>query len=150
MSIIPGSIESKLKLKEVIENSTDPFELIEALLKAFYTSSSSLNFLYKMGEHGSILFYPEMSSDGTIIIKKIEKKAYSFENFKNLKLVDTTGAGDSYTATFSYGLLQSSILDKNARVSSAIDLATKAAFLTISRQGAAPAMPFIDEINTIF
>ena len=81
MSLIPGSIESKLKLKEVIENLTDPFELIEALLKAFCTSSSSLKFLYKMGEHGSILFYPEMSSDGKVIIKKLEKKAYTFENF---------------------------------------------------------------------
>lgn len=71
MSLIPGSIDNKLKLKEAIENSVDPFELIEALLIAFWTASSCLKFLYKMGEHGSILFYPEMSSDGTIIIKKI-------------------------------------------------------------------------------
>ena len=71
MSLIPGSIENKLKLKKAIEDSSDSFELIEALLIAFYTASSSLKFLYKMGEHGSILFYPEMSSDGTIIVKKI-------------------------------------------------------------------------------
>lgn len=150
MTLIPGSIENKLKLKKAIENSDDPFELIEALLIAFCTVSSSLKFLYKMGEHGSILFYPQMSSDGTIIIKRIQKKAYSFKDFEKLKLVDTTGAGDSFTATFSYGLLQSPVLDMDTRIKSAMELATKAAFLTISRQGAAPAMPFLDEINTIF
>ena len=81
MSLIPGSIDNKLKLRQAVENSADPFELIEALLIAFCAESSSLKFLYKMGEHGSILFYPEMSSDGTIIIKKIQKKAYSFKDF---------------------------------------------------------------------
>ena len=59
----------------------------------------------------------------------------------NLKLVDTTGAGDAFTGAFAVGMLEL------GQEKEAMELATKTAFLTISRYGAGPAMPLRSEIQ---
>jgi len=49
----------------------------------------------KQGEHGSTLFYKENDK-----IIEIHKAAFKFEDFPGLSLVDTTGAGDCFSAAF--------------------------------------------------
>lgn len=39
-------------------------------------------------------------------INYIQKEAFDFNCFKNYRLVDTTGAGDAFTASFAVGLLE--------------------------------------------
>lgn len=38
-------------------------------------------------------------------MKEIAKPAYNFADFPNLKLVDTTGAGDCFTGAFAVKML---------------------------------------------
>ncbi|MDR0832004.1 MAG: ribokinase [Bacillales bacterium] len=57
------------------------------------------------------------------------------------KVVDTTAAGDTYIAYFIYGLLS------NKSIVEAMQIGTKAASIAISRHGAQPSIPKINEIN---
>ena len=58
-----------------------------------------------------------------------------------MKIVDTTGAGDCFTAAFSVAYLNSKpILE-------CMKFATTAAFLCITRKGALPSMPKLTEVN---
>lgn len=56
--------------------------------------------LLKKGEFGSALYYLDNDE-----MKEIAKPAYKFEDFPNLKLVDTTGAGDCFTGAFAVKML---------------------------------------------
>jgi len=53
-----------------------------------------------------------------------------------LKVVDTTGAGDTFTAAYALSLSQ--------------EFASAAAFLCITKLGAANAMPKLEEVNAIY
>ena len=94
-----------------------------------------LKILFKHGGSGSTLM--ELNSINEITGVKVP--AQSFDNFKYLELVDTTGAGDAYTGAFAVGLLENQ--EAKDKEKKAMELATNAAFLTISKFGAAPAMP---------
>ena len=72
-------------------------------------------------------------------ITGVKVPAQSFDNFNYLELVDTTWAGDAYTGAFAVGLLENQ--EAKDKEKKAMELATNAAFLTISKFGAAPAMP---------
>ena len=61
-----------------------------------------------------------------------------FSEHPNLKLVDTTGAGDSFTAGFAVGKFEG-MSDQNAML-----LGTQTAFITISKMGCAICMPTRD------
>lgn len=100
--------------------------------------------LFKQGEAGSTLMH--LTSIGEL--QGMRVPAQNFDDFKYHELVDTTGAGDAYTGAFAVGLLQYKG-DENCE-KKAMQLATNAAFLTISRLGAAPAMPTRAEINETF
>ena len=67
--------------------------------------------------------------------------------------MDTTGAGDAFTASFAVGLLENFekyFENRDAFYIKSMELATQTAFLTISRFGAGPAMPYRKEINQVF
>ena len=58
-----------------------------------------------------------------------------------VEAVDTTAAGDTYTGYFLAGLSEG----KGARES--MELATRAAAITVSRPGAAESIPMASELN---
>ena len=65
----------------------------EELIKMY----PNMRILLKKGADGSQL----LSKDGNI-----EVPAFDFNNFPSLKLIDTTSAGDTYTAGFAIGLME--------------------------------------------
>lgn len=56
------------------------------------------------------------------------------------KVVDTTAAGDTFSGYFIAGIL------KELKISEAMELASRAAAITVSRPGAAPSIPTLEEV----
>lgn len=101
----------------------------EQLLKEY----PNIKILLKRGSEGSRM----MTKD-----KCIDVPACSFKKHPNLKLVDTTCAGDTFTAGFAVGLIEFDGDEKKA-----MELGTKAAFLTITRMGASTSVPTRTELD---
>ena len=79
-----------------------------------------------------------MGKEGAIYIDKdgsIEQAIYE------VPVVDTTAAGDTFTGFFIASLTQ------GLSVKQALDRATKASAITVSRIGAAPSIPTAEEVD---
>ena len=73
-------------------------------------------------------------------IKRIKVPACKFSDHPGKSLVDTTGAGDTFTAAYAVNTAQqrkSGTVDERA----AMKYASTAAFISITRFGAMPALP---------
>ena len=66
----------------------------------------------------------------------------SIAAYRNLKIVDTTGAGDAFCGGFAAGLVR-----HQGRIAEAARLGTAVAALSITKPGAAPAMPHRTELS---
>ncbi|MFX1297103.1 MAG: carbohydrate kinase family protein [Promethearchaeota archaeon] len=117
----------------------------------FLPSSSELSFLfpelndfkiaaYKLLNKYSIrIIAIKLGAQGCLIIsKKEEIRSKGF----NIKVIDTTGAGDSFAAAFTFGFQKGWALSKCA------EIANIAGALTVSRIGARTALPTMQEIET--
>lgn len=100
----------------------DPEEIIEALTKKFPHAKVVLT----LGGDGSIF------SDGT---RKAAQGIYK------VPTVDTTAAGDTFTGYFIAGEA------KKQEVEISMDMAAKAAAITVSRPGAGVAIPTLNEVE---
>jgi len=58
--------------------------------------------------------------------------------------VDTTGAGDCFTGAFAVKMLE------GANYEQSLEFANQAGFLCITKFGAGPAIPTIEEVHTVF
>ena len=58
-----------------------------------------------------------------------------------MKAVDTTAAGDTFAGYFVYGLLKGDTVEKN------MEIAAKAAAISVSKKGAVPSIPEMAEIS---
>ena len=113
-----------------------------------------LDVLFKRGEHGASYYEnqfkshidKEMSGQKEAGFNVTERSAYNFDDFEDrgVKLVDTTGAGDSFTGAYAVAMLEG----KNEMQS--LDFACQVAFLTVSKLGAGPSMPTRDELEFFF
>ena len=63
------------------------------------------------------------------------ENAFDSKRFPHLKIVDTTGAGDTFTAAYA--------------ITSNLTFAQAAAFLCITKQGAAQSIPTLKEVNQL-
>eukprot|EP00475_Leptophrys_vorax_P022533 TRINITY_DN3067_c0_g1_i2.p1 TRINITY_DN3067_c0_g1~~TRINITY_DN3067_c0_g1_i2.p1 ORF type:complete len:320 (-),score=95.50 TRINITY_DN3067_c0_g1_i2:68-1027(-) len=86
------------------------------------------NVLVKLGSRGSVMF----SSSSSEVLQQ--------EVFPVDKIVDTTGAGDCFTAAFSVGLT------RGMKFKEAMRFASAAASICIQSFGAMPSMPRIDQV----
>lgn len=92
--------------------------------------------------------YPEaeivltLGSEGSVYQNK-ETRIY--QNIYKVEVVDTTAAGDTFTGYFISSLM------KGDTPEDALNLAAKASAIAVSREGAAPSIPSIEEVfNTEF
>lgn len=93
------------------------------------------NFLLKYPESNLIL---TLGEQGSMFINKeqiIKQSVYKVD------VVDTTAAGDTFTGYFI------SAISKNKSIEFALDLASKASSITVSRQGASPSIPYNYEVK---
>jgi ribokinase len=90
----------------------------------------------KVGQHLIIT----LGADGSLIFDGAEK-LYIPPN--KVKVVETTGAGDSYIGAFAYGKINGMNLRE------AGNFASKVSSLTVLNIGGQDAMPTIDEVNNI-
>lgn len=96
------------------------------LLGAMREKYPAAQVVLTLGERGSIA----ADGDGTVI----ERPAYRVE------AVDTTAAGDTFTGYFLAQIAGGSSLAR------ALEVASRASAIAVTRQGAAPSIPVIDEV----
>ena len=80
-------------------------------------------------------------------LKRIKTPACKFSDYEGLSLVDTTGAGDTFTAAYAVNMAQQrkggqAPVDEKA----AMRYASVSAFLCITRFGAMPSLPTWQEV----
>ena len=97
----------------------------EKIVRELYNTYPHAKIVLTLGAEGSIYF------DGE---KLYRQRAYKTE------VVDTTAAGDTFSGFFIAGILRGDTLEQ------AMDTAARAAGIAISRPGAAPSIPKIEEV----
>ena len=97
----------------------------EAMAKALHEKFPNSTIVLTMGEKGSIY----LDSNETVL-----------QPVYKVQTVDTTAAGDTFTGFFIGGIL------KGLTVKETMDLASKAAGIAVTRMGAAPSIPDIQEV----
>lgn len=115
---------------------------------------SGLKLLMKQGSEGSCLIWLE-DKDGSSVLRKEHVPALKFSDYPNFKLVDTTCAGDAYSAAFA--VKYASYLDnRSGTITSEIEsmiesmkFASKVAFLCISKFGTTSAIPNLSEVQRL-
>lgn len=119
--------ESELEfLSESKVNIQDENSIASAVYKI---KSRDLSVIVTLGENGAIGF----TKDSII---KVEGE--------KVNAVDTTGAGDCFVGAVA------TMLSKSASMSTAIQFANTAASICVTKQGAGPSMPSLDEVNLVY
>lgn len=98
---------------------------IDVIKNKFISQYPNSNLILTLGEYGSIFI------NQNNFIRQISYKT---------NVVDTTSAGDTFTGYFLGAISQ------NKTVKDAMEIASKAASITVSRNGAATSIPYITEI----
>ena len=130
--ISPNKTELRRILKREIDIK-DTNKLIEALEEMRTISNNKeLCLLLKLGSKGS-LYIDETNN----IIKQ---SAFLFED---MPILDTTGAGDCFTASFATQLVEG----KNIKES--LKFASASAYVAITRIGAMPSLPSRDDVDKV-
>ena len=79
-----------------------------------------------------------LGSEGSVCISDDE---YVEQSIYKVKAIDTTAAGDTYTGYFIAGILNGKTIKES------IDIASKASAIAVTRQGAAPSIPVLEEVE---
>ena len=106
---------------EQFTGTSDPDGIIEKLKEKFPNS----HFVLTLGSKGAIY---------------ADKEQKVFQDIFKVKAVDTTAAGDTFTGYFIAGLILGKDIQETLR------MAAKASSITVSRPGAVPSIPTIDEV----
>ena len=94
-------------------------------------------FFLKKGVKNSII---TLGEKGVFFVNKDSSFSVPALNLKG-KVVDTTGAGDSFNGALASGL------EKGLEIKECLNYAVKASGISTTKKGAADAMPFLKEIN---
>jgi ribokinase len=98
---------------------------IEKILATLQTKFPESATLLTLGKKGAI--YLDKNERIEILAKKV-------------KAIDTTAAGDTFIGYFTAGL------EKGFSIKAALELATKAAAITVTRKGGSVSIPFLEEV----
>jgi len=107
---------------EQMTNESRPDYIMEALKKKFPNAS----FVLTLGEKGAIF---------------VDKSQKIMQDIMKTKVVDTTGAGDTFTGFFLHVFFQTSNPQR------ALEIAAAAAAISVSRKGAASSIPTMAEVK---
>mmetsp|Transcript_14956 Transcript_14956/g.20282 ORF Transcript_14956/g.20282 Transcript_14956/m.20282 type:complete len:189 (-) Transcript_14956:67-633(-) len=145
-----GSSESNQGVEEM-KSAVEPCEA--QITQFLQLQKPGFKLLMKQGGEGSSLLWLEGSGDEAVLCQE-QVPALSFSNYEGLKLVDTTGAGDTFTAAFAvkYAHYKSLSSCGGVQTESLLDcmkFASRAAFLCISRFGATTAIPHLNEVERL-
>ena len=78
-----------------------------------------------------------LGSEGSVCISDDE---YVEQSIYKVKAIDTTAAGDTYTGYFIAGI-------NGKTIKESMDIASKASAIAVTRQGAAPSIPVLEEVE---
>lgn len=117
-----NEVEAGQILGRAVQDGYDGEALASALLARFPDAAVVLT----LGGDGSVYMDRE---------KTIRQPVYK------VKAVDTTAAGDTFTGFFIGGIMN------GLTVNEAMDQASRAAAITVTRQGAAPSIPLLEEVK---
>lgn len=101
----------------------------EKIIEAISERYPKAAFVLTLGSKGAMF-----GKDGQVISQECYK----------VNAVDTTAAGDTFT-----GYFLKNYFDNQEDVKSALEIASKAAALAVTRQGAVPSIPWHDEIKEV-
>ena len=107
---------------EALFGSGDPQTMKENFLKTYPESVLILT----LGSRGSMY---------------ISKEKSFFQPALEVKAVDTTAAGDTFTGYFI------SVVSRGGSAECAMEIATKAASVTVSRKGASDSIPYYNDLS---
>ncbi|TNV71945.1 hypothetical protein FGO68_gene4956 [Halteria grandinella] len=131
---------NETELERVIhKKGLETEEDIQREVDIFIRTNPHIKVLLKRGEHGSSIFYLQAGE-----ITHLSKPAYSFADHPDLRLVDTTGAGDCFTGAFAVKMLEGSDYE------SALEFSNKVGFLCITKFGAGPSIPERADVERVF
>lgn len=111
---------------EAMQLTDCPEDREEKLAKALTERFPGARFVLTLGEKGSCY---------------VDKETRVHQDIFPANVVDTTAAGDTYTGYFIAGLLRGWDMEKCLKV------AAKASSITVSREGAAPSIPWMREVE---
>lgn len=106
----------------------DDIEAAKRSLKPLAETVGSKNIVITLGKNGSVYYDSKSGDIGVVAANKVEK------------IVDTTGAGDTFLGAFS-----SKIATGNA-IPTSLEFASKAASLAVTKNGAAEGIPYLSEL----
>ena len=110
---------------------------------------AQLRILFKLGARGSALVWLDQERNDTPL-KRIKVPACKFSDHEGLSLVDTTGAGDTFTAAYAVNMAQQRKREEApVDEAAAMRYASVSAFLCITRFGALPSLPTWQEVSKL-
>ena len=121
LSKVTYFILNEVEGSDIAGGETDPDKICDTLL----TKYPGCKVVLTLGMKGSVY------TDGK---QKVTHGVYKVD------AVDTTAAGDTYTGYFL------SMITKGSSVEEALDVAAKASAIAVSRNGASPSIPTMDEV----
>lgn len=133
----------------VILNPAPPIRLApEIIEKLTYLTPNEHEVYEVLGEDSSVPLEDLVARYPKKLIVTLGKEGVLFHNGKEprhvlapmVEVVDTTGAGDTFTAAFT------SRIEKHEDVDSAVEFAVAASSQSVTRKGAQGGMPALDEI----
>ena len=107
---------------EQVTGSSDPDEILSKLAEQFPEAT----FVLTLGSKGAVYY------DGS---QKV------FQDIFKVKAVDTTAAGDTFSGYFIAGLIA------GMEIPDILRMAAKASSIAVSRPGAAPSIPYMEEVK---
>ena len=117
-----NEVEASQILENDIPNVNTGVKLAEALRERFPSAAIVLT----MGGAGSVY---------------VDEKETVLQSVYRVQTLDTTAAGDTFTGYFISGII------RGLGTKESMDLASKAAAISVSRQGAAPSIPTLEEVE---
>lgn len=118
-------ILNEIEAAQILKLDLVNVENAENIVRELHQRYPQSKIVLTLGAEGSLYF------DGELLLRQNAYKA---------KVVDTTAAGDTFTGYFVAGILNGDSVKK------AMDSATRAAAIAISRMGAAPSIPYAEEV----
>ena len=118
-------ILNEIEAAQILKLDLVTVENAEKIVRELHQRYPQSKIVLTLGAEGSLYF------DGELLLRQNAYKA---------KVVDTTAAGDTFTGYFVAGILNGD------SVKTAMERATHAAAIAISRLGAAPSIPYAKEL----